>query len=342
MSTASASKQFESMTPGRLRRALLVGVASTVAGTALLSGTPSSAEPLAALSVTAGLATVTGPGTIAVVVRRTRGLEAFDTVVTSPSGTATITYFDGSTTRLAPATSYTVRELHRLRGARQIVGHLEVGQTWHRVTRASESGSRFEVATANAVAAVRGTVFAVQCTAGGPCSVEVVSGRVEVREPEGVVVAVSPGERIELKPRSTPRRAAKPRSRDAWVTKNSTVDRAIPPPGPMAEKNAAKPVAERDDDDDDEGTGERHGERSGEPKSEPRRDEDAEDQGVNEDGKNDEADDEAGDDARKRSTTTTQRRASTSSTTQPPRSTTTTQRPRSTTTTRDTGDDDDD
>ena len=43
---------------------------------------------------------------------------------------------------------------------REIVGRLESGQTFHRVTKATGSDSRFEVQTSNAVAAVRELIYA--------------------------------------------------------------------------------------------------------------------------------------------------------------------------------------
>jgi FecR protein. len=48
---------------------------------------------------------------------------------------------------------------------------LKVGKTWHRVSKLSGTQNRYEVETSNAVAAVRGTTFMVECPVLDTCTI---------------------------------------------------------------------------------------------------------------------------------------------------------------------------
>ena len=115
---------------------------------------------------------------------------------TDRTGVAAVAYEDGSLTRIGPATTYELVTLRTAEGRREIIGKLDTGQTFHRVSKVTGSGSRFEVRTSDAVAAVRGTAFAVQCLVLDICEFGVTEGTVTVRADDGRVVDVTAGHRV--------------------------------------------------------------------------------------------------------------------------------------------------
>lgn len=89
-------------------------------------------------------------------------LIAGDTVRTNPGARAEITYFEGSTVRLEPATEVVIEALASTSDGGSVVAVWQVaGRTWHVVTKLITGGSRYEVRTPSSTASVRGTVFAV-------------------------------------------------------------------------------------------------------------------------------------------------------------------------------------
>ena len=112
-------------------------------------------------------------------------------IETDRTGMAEISYFDGSLSRLGHETEYELTILDD-EGERALLGDLEIGRTFHRVTELSGSGERWEVRTANAVAAVRGTRFTVICLIRNVCVIGVIDGVVEV-------ISRATGERITLR-----------------------------------------------------------------------------------------------------------------------------------------------
>jgi hypothetical protein len=90
-------------------------------------------------------------------------LKQGDTIKTDADGRAEIDYSDGSLTRLAGSTVYTLSKLTNERGARQTQGTLSVGEAWNRAAKVSETGS-FEVKAGGTTAAVEGTAFVAKCT----------------------------------------------------------------------------------------------------------------------------------------------------------------------------------
>jgi hypothetical protein len=89
-------------------------------------------------------------------------LKQGDTVKTDTTGRAEIDYSDGSLTRLAGSTVFTISKLTNQRGGRQTQGTLSVGETWNRAAKVSETGS-FEVKAGGTTAAVEGTAFVAKC-----------------------------------------------------------------------------------------------------------------------------------------------------------------------------------
>src|SRR5204863_7985445 len=89
-------------------------------------------------------------------------LKQGDTIKTDETGRAEIDYTDGSLTRLAGSTVFTISVLTDEKGGRQTQGTLSVGETWNRAAKVSETGS-FEVKAGGTTAAVQGTAFVAQC-----------------------------------------------------------------------------------------------------------------------------------------------------------------------------------
>lgn len=185
--------------PRRKRPLILAGLAGVVAlvlgGLAVLN--PASASDLAnvralepAVRLQQPNEAVFKPVTSPVATNEGAKLE------TDATGMAEISFFDGSLTRLGPGTEYELSTLEDESG-RAIVADLDIGRTYHRVTKATGSDDRFEVRTANAVAAVRGTRFVVICEVRDVCVIGVIDGIVEVTSRlTGERVVLRPGEEI--------------------------------------------------------------------------------------------------------------------------------------------------
>ena len=134
---------------------LLVPVAAGAAG--------KSGAPLASLKITADAVQVKQKGKSAFVAAKNgMALKQGDTIKTDASGTAEIDYTDGSITRLANSTVFTISKLTNEKGGRQTQGTLSVGETWNRAAKVSETGS-FEVKAGGTTAAVEGTAFVAKC-----------------------------------------------------------------------------------------------------------------------------------------------------------------------------------
>jgi hypothetical protein len=159
---------------GRLRLASVVAglaVVAVISGVPLLTGGPATAEQFATLHPLQGQVEVQrfgagsfSPGSDG------EALRAADTVRTGPDGIAEIEYFDGSLTRLANDTTFTLRELSSLPGSadsRIIKTHQGEGQTFHRIENIADARSRFDVETPTAIASVRGTSWTLSVYPGG-------------------------------------------------------------------------------------------------------------------------------------------------------------------------------
>ncbi len=116
-----------------------------------------------------------------------------DRVQTAAETDASITYFDGSSTELAPDTSLIVRRLDKLPGGGVGISfYQEAGQTWNRVERLVDANSRFETVTATSVAYVRGTEYLVRIEPGGQATIQAVTDNIFV-EAAGVTIEVPVG-----------------------------------------------------------------------------------------------------------------------------------------------------
>ena len=105
-----------------------------------------------------------------------------DAIRTGPSARVELTFTDGSRVRLAAGTTITLQRAHFEGQARQVRLRIWLGRLWARVTRKLGGASVFEVRTANAVAGVRGTSFAVMAQADLSSVVKVYTGTVGVKK----------------------------------------------------------------------------------------------------------------------------------------------------------------
>lgn len=119
-----------------------------------------------------------------------------DDVRTDEEGFAEVRYSDGSLTRLAPGTEFTIVDLAGTSTLPEVRVRLDVGETWNRVRKVTGSEGRFEVETAVGVAAVRGTGFVVRCLVRDQCEVIVFEGEVDFILPDGTVVSIGAGEQV--------------------------------------------------------------------------------------------------------------------------------------------------
>ncbi len=104
--------------------------------------------------------------------------------ILSASGTATIELADGSEVRISPNSRLLFNRLTQYGKAGMVDTRLRLnhGEIHTRVKPVMEGGARFEIETPSAVAAVRGTAFALQ-TSGKGTSLQVTEGEVDFGAP---------------------------------------------------------------------------------------------------------------------------------------------------------------
>ncbi len=139
-------------------------VAVLIAGAlALTAAAAGAADALANLKITADNVQIKKNGKSTFVdAKDGQALKQGDTIKTDATGRAEIDYTDGSITRLAGSTVFTISKLTNEKGGRQTQGTLSVGETWNRAAKVSETGS-FEVKAGGTTAAVEGTAFVAKC-----------------------------------------------------------------------------------------------------------------------------------------------------------------------------------
>ncbi|HET7700337.1 MAG TPA: FecR family protein [Candidatus Limnocylindria bacterium] len=110
-------------------------------------------------------------------------LASGDTIRTGDGGRAILTYFEGSTVTIEPATELRI-DVAVSQGEGTIVQMTQsVGRTWHVVTRLVAGGSKYEVKTPTGTASVRGTAFTVD-TNGASTTIATTEGTVVDRVPD--------------------------------------------------------------------------------------------------------------------------------------------------------------
>ena len=118
-----------------------------------------------------------------------------DRLRTGESSAATVRFMDGSTTELGASTELSAVSLQSRRDGRNRIVTLyqQSGETYHQVRPSANASSVFEVATASAVARVRGTEFTVRVGEDHVTTVSVTTGLVAVTAHE-VTRQVTAGE----------------------------------------------------------------------------------------------------------------------------------------------------
>jgi hypothetical protein len=112
-------------------------------------------------------------------------LSAGDAVRTGEKSRLELTLPDGSRLRLGAASKVTLSEGKFAGEERQVGVTVWVGRLWAKVAKKLGNESKFEVATTNAVAGVRGTSFSVIAQLDASALVRVYSGTVGVRKNDG-------------------------------------------------------------------------------------------------------------------------------------------------------------
>ena len=124
-------------------------------------------------------------------------------IKTGAGGRATITFFEGSTIELEGGTEILLAELGIDGTASQIGIEQSLGRTISRVKKLVDPASSYEVETAAAVAAVRGTEFYVSVARNGTTVVGNIEGLGSVTA-QGVEVELDEGERTTVEPGEPP------------------------------------------------------------------------------------------------------------------------------------------
>jgi len=126
-----------------------------------------------------------------------------DFVRSSKDGRAVLTFFDGSTLSVDPASLVKVLTLNRLgSGGIQLLVEQTLGRSWAAVAKLKTPDSKFEIKTPTSIAAVRGTAFETSVTsnADGTTSVtyKVDDGQVLVTANAGGSVTVGAGQQVTI------------------------------------------------------------------------------------------------------------------------------------------------
>lgn len=134
-------------------------------------------------SVTGAVQLISGASGRKLPLTRDTLIRAGDEIVAS-SGTATVTLADGSVVRISPDSRLTFNRLTQYGKSGMVDTRLRLhkGEVHTRVRPVIEGGARFEIETPSAVAAVRGTAFALQTSRAGT-SLQVTDGVVDFGVP---------------------------------------------------------------------------------------------------------------------------------------------------------------
>lgn len=127
-----------------------------------------------------------------------------DRVQTAVSSHAMVTFFDGSTLEIEPATTVQIEDASSAAsGALSIRISQTIGRTWASVQKLTRADSKFEIRTPTAVAAVRGTGFITEVLADGTTTVQTTDGNVQVTG-QGQSVTVGAGQTTRVPVNSPP------------------------------------------------------------------------------------------------------------------------------------------
>ncbi len=126
-----------------------------------------------------------------------------DRVQTAERSHAMVTFFDGSTLEIEPATTVQIEEASSADSAIAIRISQTIGRTWASVQKLTRADSKFEIRTPTLVAAVRGTAFITEVLADGTSTVRTTDGVVQVTA-QGQTVLVAAGQTATASPNTPP------------------------------------------------------------------------------------------------------------------------------------------
>src|SRR5438552_2881 len=127
-----------------------------------------------------------------------------DRVQTADRSHAMVSFFDGSTLEIEPATTVQIEEAQgAASGAIAIRIAQTLGRTWASVQKLTRVDSKFEIRTPTLTAAVRGTGFIIEVLADGTSSVQTTDGTVQVTA-QGQTVSVGAGQTTIAPPNGPP------------------------------------------------------------------------------------------------------------------------------------------
>lgn len=150
-------------------------------------------DPAVVTSVTGYVEVVTSNQTV--LLQRFDQVQEGETVITHENSTAQLRLSSGSTIRLAPQTNLTLREMKTGRPAANRKEGLKLltGKIWAKVSSLWGDDSKFEVATDNAVAGVRGTSFTVESDGQGDERFTLIEGAIVLKGFGDELLLDSPG-----------------------------------------------------------------------------------------------------------------------------------------------------
>ena len=129
---------------------------------------------------------------------------AGDRVQTAVQSHAMVTFFDGSTLEIEPATTVQIEEAEAVGGGAIAIRISQtLGRTWASVQKLTRVDSKFEVRTPSLTAAVRGTGFITEVLADGTSTVQTADGSVAVTA-QGQTVIVGAGQTTTAQPNAPP------------------------------------------------------------------------------------------------------------------------------------------
>lgn len=127
-----------------------------------------------------------------------------DRVRTDDTGHALVTFFDGSTLELEPATTVQIDAAQpNPDGSIAIELTQSLGRTWASVQKLTKADSKFEVKTPASTATVRGTAFLTEVLPNGQTTVQTSDGTVAVSA-QGQTVLVTVGQTTTVQPNQPP------------------------------------------------------------------------------------------------------------------------------------------
>jgi hypothetical protein len=126
-------------------------------------------------------------------------------VRTAPDSQASITFFQGTTTKLEPGTDLIVVKLDSDKDNQpdSVVLKQQSGKTWNQVAARADGDQYFLLQTSSADIKVRGTLFSTEVDESGKTLVKTNKGRVDVSA-QGEEVQVNAGTQTEVEPGAPP------------------------------------------------------------------------------------------------------------------------------------------